>query len=548
MTAAPILIVGAGPTGMTAALDLAYYGVASILVDEDHLVNEGSRAIAYSAATLATWEKLGAAKAMLAKGIAWSVRHTYFRDREVYTQNFTLEGEGYLPRYFNLQQYYVERYLLDCIEANPLIEIHWEHKVIGIHQEANQVSLRMSTPTGEVEYSAPYVLACDGARSSMRKLLNLPFPGITHKDHFLIADIRADLHSPPEPRFYYDHPTNPRQTVLIHPQPDGIWRIDWQVGPAVDIQTERDPQRMDQRIRPLIGNIPYEIVWLTDYRFHQRILERFRCERVFFLGDAAHLVAPFGARGLNSAVADVENLAWKLALVLRSIAPEDLLETYQTERWPAQMHNQNVTNRTMLFMAPPNRWRRILRNIILRLTPIYPPARHWVDSGKMVIPYTYQDSPLNTPDDLPPDAWRGAPELGSQVQDLPCTYSVNGRNEPIFFRNLIGPGFIGLFFTETVEDSQGLVQQADRFSQTGIRVQTWPVLSRQPSQTVSTPILIDENGGLQQAFMARPGTFYLIRPDGHITGRRRSLPFDLSEMLCKACDLKSQPVERLEIT
>src|SRR5512142_378056 len=182
MNPSPVLIVGAGPTGMTAALDLAHYGIPSLLLDEDHVLSEGSRAIAYSADTLATWERLGAVEAMLAKGVAWSVRHTYFRDRELYTQNFPPPGPGYLLRFFNLQQYYVERYLLDRIEVTPAIEVRWDHRVIGCREAGGAVCLRVSTPQGEEEIRARYVLACDGARSGMRHLLNLPFPGVTHRD------------------------------------------------------------------------------------------------------------------------------------------------------------------------------------------------------------------------------------------------------------------------------------------------------------------------------------------------------------------------------
>src|SRR5512133_4137538 len=157
---------------MTAALDLARYGIGSILLDEDHVLSEGSRAIAYSSDTLAAWERLGAVDAMLAKGVAWSVRHTYFQERELYTQDFPLPGPGFLPRYFNLQQYYVERYLLDRIEETPLIDLRWDHKVIGCQDGAGGVILQVSTPHGEESFQGQYVLACDGARSGMRKLLN----------------------------------------------------------------------------------------------------------------------------------------------------------------------------------------------------------------------------------------------------------------------------------------------------------------------------------------------------------------------------------------
>jgi 3-(3-hydroxy-phenyl)propionate hydroxylase len=537
MTATPVMIVGAGPTGMTAALDLAHYGIPSILFDEDHVLSEGSRAIAFSSATLAAWEKLGAVEPMLAKGIAWSVRHTYFRDRELYTQNFPTPGPGFLPRFFNLQQYYVERYLLDRIQDTPLIDLCWDHKITGCREDAGIVTLQVSTPAGEQEFKGQYVLACDGARSSLRKLLNLPFPGITHQDHFLIADIRADLQSLPEPRFFFDHPTNPGQTVLIHPQPDGIWRIDWQVGPEVDMQIERDPQRMDRRIRSLIGDIHYEIVWLSDYRFHQRLLDRFRHGQIFFLGDAAHLVAPFGARGLNSAVSDVENLVWKLALVLKHGAPDSLLDTYQTERWPAQQHNQRVTNTTMRFMSPPNRWRRTLRNLILRLSAFFLPARRWVNSGKMIDPFTYTESPLLSLDNAPAKAWQAAPPLGSKAPDVPCTCWSGGETKPVFLRSLLGADFVVLYFAVHPAEGQPFLQAACS-SLPDIPIRVYTILDQPPEQPCDETLLVDDNNTLRKAFAAHPGTLYLIRPDGHIAARRRSArASDLPAFICKACGL-----------
>ncbi len=537
MTVEPVLIVGAGPTGMTAALALAHFGIPSILFDDDHVLSDGSRAIAYSSDTLAAWERLGASQPMLAKGVAWSVRHTYFRDHWLYDQKFPLPGDGYLPRFFNLQQFYVERFLLDRIETMPLIEVRWDHKITGFHEDADGVILQVGTPQGLQEFKGRYVLACDGARSSLRKLLNLPFPGVTHRDHFLIADVRVDLQSPPEPRFYFDHPTNPGQTVLIHPQPDGVWRMDWQVGADVDIQVERDPERMDRRIRPLIGDLPYEIVWLSDYRFHQRLLKQFRYGRFFFLGDAAHLVAPFGARGLNSAVADVENLAWKMAFVLKHGAPDSLLDTYQAERWPAQKLNQRVTNNTMLFMSPPNRLRRAMRNLILQLSGVYPPARRWVDSGKMVEPFTYVGSPLLIPDDLPDWFWQDAPPTGSKIPDLACNCWNGSECQPLFLRNLIGNGFIALYFAGHLDENQPFSRLACADLPT-IPVEIFTVLDRPPEHPEPFPVLIDGDGTLTRAFAAQAGTLFLIRPDGHIAARRRSAhPSDMPGLLCQACGM-----------
>jgi 3-(3-hydroxy-phenyl)propionate hydroxylase len=537
MTALPVLIVGAGPTGMTAALELAFFGISSVLLDDDHILSEGSRAIAYSADTLAVWEKLGAAQAMLAKGVAWSIRHTYFRDRELYIQNFSQPEAGYLPRFFNLPQHDVEQFLLERIQQSPLIKLCWDHLVTGCHEEADRIVLQASTPSGVEEFSGCYVLACDGARSGMRKLLNLPFEGVTHRDHFLIADIRVDLKSPPEPRFYFDHPTNRGQTILIHPQPEGIWRFDWQVGPEVDIQQEREPGRMDRRIRALIGDLPYEIVWLSDYRFHQRLLDRFRHGRIFFLGDAAHLVAPFGARGMNSAVADVENLAWKITSVIKYGAPDFLLDTYQLERWPAQQHNQAVTNTTMLFMSPPNRWRRALRNLILRVSPFYLPARRWVNSGKMVEPYDYKNSPLIERDDLSAHEWSGAPPLGSKVQDMKLIYCAGDEQLPIFLRKLVGAGFVILYFSDHIFD-EAILSGTTCDQLPGMPVTFLPILSARTDHNYKNPYLIDESGSARTKFAARSGTFFLIRPDGHIAARRRRFqPAELTKMVCNACGI-----------
>ncbi|HTX91614.1 MAG TPA: FAD-dependent monooxygenase [Anaerolineales bacterium] len=511
----PVLIVGAGPTGMTAALDLAHYGIPSIILDEDNHLSDGSRGIAYHWSALAVWEKLGAGEAMLAKGIAWSRRHTYFGTREVYTQNFAPPAPGALPSFLNLQQYYVERFLLDRIEAEPLIDLHWNHRVTAASQTPEGITLEAATTDGPRQFSARYVLACDGARSTLRKLLSLDFPGRTFEDRFLICDIRADLDTPREPRFFFNHPTHPGSTVLIHPQPDSVWRIDWQIGAGADSEAERSPERMDARIRAFIGDVPYKIVWLSDYRFHQRLLARFRHGNIFFLGDSAHLVAPFGARGMNSAVQDVENLVWKLALVLNGAAPDGLLDTYQAERWAAQAENQRVTIETMKFMAPSTRWQRLRRELILRLSIFYPPARKWVNSGRMSIPFVYGDSPLTLPDDGPVAAWKDAPVLGAKLADRPLTIWQDGGRTSVRLRRLTGSGFVVLYAARDEADAERFVREAP--------------LPEGPVPCQAIPVL--------EGLAPLPaGSAILLRPDGHLAARRKSLdPGQIAEMIERIC-------------
>ena len=519
----PVIVVVGGPTGLTAALDLAYHGVPSMVVDAGRQRSDGSRAIALHRTALMVWDRLGCAEPMLAHGVAWRARRTFYRDRELYAQLMPEPLVGDLPTFLNLQQYKTEDCLIRCVESNPLIDLRWEHRVVGVEQDRPGVTLEVDTPSGPVRLRGRYVLACDGARSSMRKLLGLDFPGTTNDDRFLIADIRAKLPLPQEPRFFFDHPTNPGSTILIHPQPEGVWRIDWQLGSAVDIAAERAPDSLEHRIRSLIGAMPYELVWLSDYRFHQRQLNRLRHGQIFFLGDAAHLVSPFGARGLNSAIHDVENLGWKLAWVLRRAAPETLLDTYHTERWPAQRRDQVVTNATMRFMAPRTTMQRLRRNMVLRLSTVCKPARRWVNSGKMSQPFTYRTSPILVPDDAPRRVWRDAPVPGARAPDAACIL-VSGSPASgarlIRLRRLLGAGFVALYFAADEAASGRFTADLARL-RTPIGCTVWPVLQDAPRLPLESSAVWDHAGELTRAFAAQPGMLFLIRPDGHLAARRR---------------------------
>jgi len=316
----------------------------------------GSRAIVLAHDALATFRRLGC-EAIPRKGVRLTRARTYLGETELFTREFPPALPDGLPTFVNLQQTYTEQALLRRVQQSELIDV------------------RFGTPVADLaEIDADYVVGADGAHSTVRKLLGVDFPGRSFDDRFLIADIRADLPFPrDERRFYFDPPSNPGRQILIHPQPDGEWRIDWQVAP------ETDPEEgLEVRIRALVGDTPYELVWLTAYRFHSRLASRFRVDGVFLAGDAAHLMAPFGARGMNSGVEDATALA-------SAIASGDL-DSYEAERRPAAIENLRITGATMKFMAPPTAFHRLWRTAILRGSVRVPQLRRFVNSGKLPTP------------------------------------------------------------------------------------------------------------------------------------------------------------------
>lgn len=302
---APVIVIGNGPVGQTTALLLAHWGIATIVVDQRaqrDLV--GSKAIAQQRDVLDIWDVLdGAGRQIAEEGVTWSRSRTFYREHELFCTEYVEDGHTF-PPFVNISQSRTEQILDERIAATPLVDVRWGHRVDDIVQHDDHVELACETPEGRVTLRAAYAVACVGARGNeVRELLGVEFGGRTFGDRFLICDIRADLpgwHR--ERRFYFDPEWNPGRQVLIHPCPDSTFRIDWQVPEDFDLEVEEETGRLDQRIRQVIGDRPYDIVWKSVYRFHSRIVDRFRVGRVLLAGDAAHLVSPFGGRGLNSGV------------------------------------------------------------------------------------------------------------------------------------------------------------------------------------------------------------------------------------------------------
>ncbi|MQA88035.1 MAG: hypothetical protein GEV03_26295 [Streptosporangiales bacterium] len=510
----PVLVVGAGPVGLTTALALASYGVRCALVEtEPRHVCDGSRSIVVQKHTMELAERIGAGRTLADEGVTWSTARTYFRTTELFHVKLGETAPGRYPPFVNIPQRRVEEILLAEVERQPLVTLLWSHTVEDLDQDDAGVTVQVATPEGPSRLRVPYLVGCDGGHSAVRDLVGVGFPGYTHGDRFLIADIRADLPFPDERRFFFDPPWNPGRQVLVHPQPDKVWRIDWQVPSDVDVEEERRTGRLDRRIRQVIGDVDYEIAWLSQYTFAQRLAERFRVGRVFLAGDAAHLMSVFGARGMNSGMQDAVNLSWKLWLATSVLAPDALLDTYEAERRPAASENLRVTEATMRFMVPPSRVGWLLRNAILRLSLPVPRLRRYVNSGKLSQPYVYADSPIVAAP--APDA---GPAVGAAAQVgavAPDATGMGPNGERVRMLDLVGANFTALYLARDPVD-------ADRFGKEAAEhrpeVPT-RVVTVVPSGEPGPDRLVDDHGEFAAAFESVPGRLYLIRPDTHIAAR-----------------------------
>lgn len=495
----PVVVVGAGPVGLTAAIDLALRGVPVVLLDDSDRIGEGSRGICYAKRTLEILDRLGVGEGLVEQGVTWKLGKVFLDDDLVYSFDLLPEDGHKMPAFINLQQYYLEKALVDRALELDNIDLRWRNKVTGVERRNDDVRLSIETPDGIYQLDADWVIAADGARSAVRDLMGLGFKGVTFEDKFLIADIRMKADFPTERRFWFDPPFHSGQSALMHRQPDNVWRIDLQLGQDADVDAEQKPERVIPRLKKMLGDREFELEWVSIYRFNCRRLERFVHGRVIFAGDSAHQVSPFGARGANSGVQDAENLTWKLAAILSGEADVRLLDSYDLERMQAADENIGHSTRSTDFIAPHSPAERALRNAVLALAPHCDFARRMVNSGRLSVA-TIHDSPLSTPDEQP---FAGTARLGAPVPDAEMR---TADDRACHLLAQLSGGFELLYLKDgavpTVPD--------------GIKL------------TVIGQELMDSRGYFAQRFDATPGASYLLRPDQHLCARWRS--YDIAKL------------------
>jgi len=507
----PVIVVGAGPVGLALAIDLAQRGVRTLLLDNDHRLSTGSRAICFAKRTLEIFDRLGCGDPMVAKGVSWNRGRVYFGADPVYAFDLLPEAGHERPAFINLQQFYVEGMLVDRAAELPNLEIRWCNTVTGVDDDGARVRIEIDTPDGPYALSAEHVVACDGSRSPIRAMLGLETQGRVFRDRFLIADIRMDAPDfPTERRFWFDPPFHPGMSVLLHKQADECWRVDFQLGWDADPAVERQPERIAPRIEAMLASIGaagtrFEIGWASVYTFACQRMASFRHGRVLFAGDSAHGVSPFGARGANSGVQDAENLAWKLARVVRGEAGgggEALLASYAAEREYAADENILNSTRSTDFITPKSAISRLFRDAVLDLSREHAFARRLVNSGRLSVPATLDGSALNTPD-ADADAYAGAMRAGAAAADAPLAR--DGRAS--WLLRECGADFTLLAFGAAPAWSRALPLR---------------VLEIAPKGEVARDAWTDTDGLAHARYDARPGTMVLLRPDLHVCARWRA--------------------------
>lgn len=508
----PVVVMGGGPIGVATALDLGLQGIPVVVLDDHEGIGMGSRAICFAKRCLEVADRYGCGEPMLDKGVVWNVGKVFHDDRQIYDFNLLPEDGHKYPAFINLQQPYFEKFLVDRVrqaqaEGAP-IELRGKNRVDAVSVKGDHVMLDITTPDGPYQIEADWLIGCDGASSPLRGMMGLDFEGREFQDSFLIADIKMKADFPTERWFWFEPHFKSGASTLLHKQPDDVWRIDFQIGWDVDRKEELKEENIRARLDAMLGpDVEYEMVWNSIYTFQCRRMREFRHGRVIFAGDAAHQVSPFGARGANSGMQDVDNLGWKLGMVIKGQAPDGLLDSYHEER--AYGADENILNSTRStdFITPKSDISHTFRNAVLALAEHYEFARPLVNSGRLSVPCTYDGLSLNGPDTMVDGPART--RVGSPCPDAP-----------------VGDGYLlgrlgGAFQILTVD-----ADAPEEVEEDGV-VATRIALSASD----------DASGALGERYLgsAKSGV-YLIRPDQHVAARWDSYDDTaLRAALRKAC-------------
>jgi 3-(3-hydroxy-phenyl)propionate hydroxylase len=511
---APVLIAGAGPIGLVTALALAQHGVYSVVLEAERQVSEGSRAIAFTRRSMEILQQVGVAHHITANGLPWNCGNSFYRGQRVFRMENPHDADDRFFPLINIQQQYIEQYLVEACAAKPLIELRWGNKLLSLAQDANGATLEVDTAEGPYTLKTDWLVAADGARSTVRTLMDLKLEGASYEGKFVIADIRVDLPLPTERLAFFDPVWNPGNTILMHREPHGLWRLDYQLPPGETPEDALQPESLKARIDAqlaMIGHagVPWEMDWCSVYSARALTLPDYVHGRVLFTGDAAHLLPIFGVRGANTGFQDAQGLAWRLALVAKGVAQPALLASYSSERVAAAREIIDEAGKSTRFMTPPTRGFRLLRDAVLSLSlsePFVGPLYHWRTSR----PHEYGASPLNSAGDdnalFEHGPGHGAPPRNVRI----------GPDEHLL--DHLDHRFTLLLATEAAAMPAELMAVIGEVRDQGLPLQ---VIAVGASQVVvgADQTLPDADGHLRDRHGLQEGGAYLLRPDQHVCAR-----------------------------
>lgn len=509
----PVLIAGGGPVGLTLAALLAEHGVRSCVIEADGGYCSGSRAICISRRSLEILGWIGADRAMVGKGLSWVGGRSHFRHQEVLHFRMPSEPNQRFAPMVNIQQYYIEQYAHEAMQRHGgLCELRWSTRVVAVRQQADAVEVDVESATGAREtLRGTWLAACDGGRSTVREQLGLQLKGMQYEGRYVIVDIEQPTQREVERLAWFDPPSNPGSTILMHRQPDDVWRIDYQLrddeDPVEAVKPENVLPRVQSHLQMIGESAPWKPLWISIYNAKCLTLESYRHGRVLFAGDAAHLVPIFGVRGLNSGLDDAANLAWKLALVVHGQAGAALLDSYSVERVHATHENLAYGAKSTEFMAPPHFGFKLMREAALRLALEDDAVRSLINPRQST-PIHYAGSPLNL--DTPGEVFHEGSAAGSPAPEA----ALHGNGADGHLTQRFGRRFVALYFSEHL----GLPEPLKALAQAATPVDVWRI-TRAGLEDAHT--LVDGLGQAWQRYDAREGTLYLIRPDGYVLGRWR---------------------------
>ncbi len=514
-----IVVVGGGLAGLTAAVDFGVRGVPCVLLDDNNTVSLGSRSIAQGKRTMEIATRLGLAERMVPKGISWSKGNTLIQDKLLYSFDLSPEGNEKYQAFLCLPQYYVESILVERASEFAHVDLRWSSRVVGIAQDSDRVRLEVETPEGRYALTAEWVIACDGVRSTVRRLLGVPFEGDKYVENFVICDVKMVFNFPPQRMFWFDPTFDKSNISLMHQQPDSIWRVDWQLGPGDDPVEESRPEKVNKRLETMFGpDVPFETQFASIYSFEVRRVPNFRVGRVLFAGDAAHQLSPFGGgRGGNSAIQDVDNLVWKLAHVIEGKANERLIDSYHDERAPVADENMQLSRRAAEFLNPSSAHSLAVRNAVLALAPRHPFAKVLINTGRLSVAPNLRGSWLLTPD---ADTWDTTITPGNAAIDAP----VGGKEWLVEYLN--GAFQLMVYAQDRNQLSEETITALEDLARGPVPVEPLIVLGEAGDSVGQICTLHDPAGLIRKRYDLSLGAAYLFRPDQHVCARWRTWSAD----------------------